>query len=117
MLITVRGRKSGKAITTPVNYYRDGNILWVISNRDRKWWRNVCSGADVILHLQGQDVEACAEAITDERTVSTQIGEYVRHLPMSAKPLGVRMQNNTANCEDSARLAKEKLFVKIQLKA
>ncbi len=44
MLITVMGRKSGRAITTPVNYYRDGNILWVISNRDRKWWRNVRGG-------------------------------------------------------------------------
>ena len=117
LLITVKGRKSGKAITAPVNYYRDGNILWVISNRERKWWRNVCCNPDVILHLRGRDVEASAEAILDEQIVSTQIGEYVKHLPMSAKPFGVRIQNETANCEDTARLAKEKLFVKIQLKA
>jgi hypothetical protein len=35
---------------------------------------------------------------------------------MSAKPLGVRLQNGLANNEDTARLAKERLFVKIQLK-
>ena len=116
MLITVMGRKSGRAITTPVNYYRDGNILWVISNRDRKWWRNVRGGADVVLRLQGRNMQACAEAIMDEQLVGVQIGEYVRHLPVSAAPMGVRLQNGIANREDTARLAKERLFIKIQLK-
>ena len=116
MLITVMGRKSGRAITTPVNYYRDGNILWVISKRDRKWWRNVRGGADVMLRLQGHNMQACAEAITDEQVVGAQIGEYVRHLPTSAAPKGVRLQNGIANREDTGRLAKERLFIKIQLK-
>ena len=115
MLITVLGRKSGRSITTPVNYYRVGNILWVISKRDRKWWRNVRGGADVILRLQGRTMQACAEAITDEQVIGAQIGEYLRHLPMSAAPMGVRLQNGIANCEDTARLAKERVFVKIQL--
>ena len=115
MLITVMGRKSGRSITTPVNYYRVENILWVISKRYRKWWRNVRGGADVILRLQGRNMQACAEAITDEQVVGAQIGEYVRHLPMSAAPMGVRLQNGIANCEDTARLAKERVFIKIQL--
>jgi deazaflavin-dependent oxidoreductase (nitroreductase family) len=113
MLITVRGRKSGRAITTPVNYYSDGESLWVISNRNRKWWRNVCEGAEVTLRLNGRDVKAHAESILDEHAVANQIGEYVQHLPMTAKPLGVRLQNGVADIEDTQRLAKEKLFVKI----
>ena len=116
MLITVTGRKSGRAITTPVNYDSDGDTLWVISNRNRNWWRNVCGGAEVILRLQGRDVKARAESIMDEQAVAKQIGEYVHHLPMSAGPLGVRLQNGVPNCEDTVRLAKEKLFVKIFLK-
>ncbi len=58
MLITVKGRKSGRAITTPVNYYNDRDTLWVISDRNRKWWRNGCGGAVVTLRLQGRDVKA-----------------------------------------------------------
>jgi deazaflavin-dependent oxidoreductase (nitroreductase family) len=116
MLITVTGRKSGRAITTPVNYYREENTLWVISKRERKWWRNLCEGAEVTLRLNGHDVKAQAESITDEQVVADQIGEYVRHIPISAKPLGVRLQNGLVNCEDANRLAKERLFVKIQLK-
>lgn len=45
MLITVTGRKSGRPITTPVNYYQKGDTLWVISNRERSWWRNLKGGA------------------------------------------------------------------------
>lgn len=115
MLITVTGRRSGRAITTPVNYYSDGNTLWVISNRNRSWWRNVCGGAEVTLMLKGREVKARAESILDEQTVAKQIGEYVRHLPMSAKPLGVRLQDGVPDCEDTARLAKERLFVKLCL--
>jgi deazaflavin-dependent oxidoreductase (nitroreductase family) len=117
MLITVTGRKTGRAITTPVNFFRNEDTLWVISSRSRKWWRNVCGGADVNLHLQGRDIKACAETVLDEKLVADQIGKYVQHLPMAASALGVRLQNGTANCEDTARLAKERLFVKIQLES
>ena len=65
--------------------------------------------------LKGREVKARAESILDEQTVAKQIGEYVRHLPMSAKPLGVRLQDGVPDCEDTARLAKERLFVKLCL--
>ena len=115
MLITVTGRKSGRVITTPVNYFSDGEALWVISDRSRKWWRNVRGGAQVKLMLKGREVRAQAESILDEQMVAYQISEYVRHLPMAARPLGVRLQDGVPNCEDTARLAKEKLFVKLCL--
>jgi deazaflavin-dependent oxidoreductase (nitroreductase family) len=115
MLITVKGRKSGRTITTPVNYYRDGDTLWVLSNRDRNWWRNVCGGAEVTLHFRGRDVKAQAESILDEQAVAKQMGEYIHHLPMAAGPLGVKLQNGVIDCEDAARLAKQKLFVRICL--
>ena len=31
MIITYTGRKSGQTFSTPVNYVRDGNLLWTIS--------------------------------------------------------------------------------------
>lgn len=39
MLITYTGRKSGVTYTTPVNYLREGNTLYVTSWRERTWWR------------------------------------------------------------------------------
>ncbi|MFZ5819818.1 MAG: nitroreductase family deazaflavin-dependent oxidoreductase [Chloroflexota bacterium] len=115
MLITVTGRKTGKRYTTPVNYYRAGDTLWVISSRDRTWWRNLQGGARVDLRLRGQDVSGYAEAILEAGEVARRIGDYVKHIPMAAKPLGVRMENGQPNPEDTARLAGERLFVKIDL--
>jgi deazaflavin-dependent oxidoreductase (nitroreductase family) len=113
MLITVTGRKTGKKYTTPVGFFRDGDTLWIISSRDRSWWRNLIDGADVEMRLRGKDVTGFAEAILDEEMVAAQVMEYVRHIPMSAKALGVRVEKGEPHPEDVARVAKERLFVRI----
>lgn len=115
MLITVTGRKTGKKYTTPVGFYRDGDYLWILTSRDRTWWRNVVDGAEVEMRLHGKDMTGFAEAILDEDAVAAQMTEYGRHIPMSAKGLGVRMENGQPHPEDAARLAKERLFVRIKL--
>ncbi len=56
-----------------------------------------------------------AETILEAGEVARRIGDYVKHIPMAAKPLGVRMENGQPNPEDAARLAGERLFVKIDL--
>jgi len=113
MLITLTGRKTGRKITLPVSYYRDLDALWVVTSRSRMWWRNLRQGAQVHLRLDGKDVEGFAEAVLDEKAVAAQIEQYVRHLPMSARSLGVRFHDGVLSAEDTARLAKDRLFVKI----
>ena len=44
MLITVTGRKTGKKYTTPVEYFREDGNLWVMTSRDRTWWKNLKAG-------------------------------------------------------------------------
>ncbi|MFH1186284.1 MAG: nitroreductase/quinone reductase family protein, partial [Chloroflexota bacterium] len=65
MLITISGRKSGKPITIPVNYCRNGNTLWVLSTRTRKWWRNITPGSRVQVHLHGRELVGTAEVLLD----------------------------------------------------
>jgi deazaflavin-dependent oxidoreductase (nitroreductase family) len=113
MLLTVTGRKTGRKIAVPVNCYRDGNALWVISSRDRTWWRNLVQGAEVDVRLHGRDLKGYGELILDESAVAAQIGEYIQHIPSSARYIGLLMENGVPNGEVVARLAKEKLFVRI----
>ena len=115
MLITVTGKKTGKTYTTPVGYYMADGYLWVITSRDRTWWRNVKDGADVSLRMHGKDVIGHAEAILDEGAVAARVREYLQHVPMAAKPMGVRMEDGMPHPEDAVRLAQERLFVKIEL--
>lgn len=115
MLITVTGRKTGKKYTTPVGYYVEGEALWVITSRDRKWWRNLQGGAKVDLLLKRKPVQAMADVDIDERSVEARMYEYLRHVPQAAKPMGIRMNDKKPNAEDIARTAKGRLFVKLKL--
>jgi deazaflavin-dependent oxidoreductase (nitroreductase family) len=115
MLITVTGCKTGKRYTTPVGFYLDGNSLWILSSRDRTWWRNLQGGAEVEMRIRGKDTAGFAEAILNEETVATQLMEYVRRIPMAAKSLSVRMEDGEPHLPDAARLAKERIFVRIKL--
>lgn len=114
MLITVTGCKTGRKYSTPVGFYREDDHFWVISNRDRTWWRNVRNGANVSLLLQGKTVSAFAEAELDETEVEKRLLDYIRHIPMSARAFGVRMENEIPNVEDIARVAKDRLFIKVK---
>jgi hypothetical protein len=114
MLITVTGCKTGKKYSTPVGFYHEGDCLWVMTSRDRTWWRNVKNGGTVSLLLKGKTVSAFAEAELDEKAVEIHMLDYVRQMPMAAKPLGIRMENKSPNREDVARVAKDRLFVKVR---
>ena len=78
MLITVTGRKSGRAISTPVNYARDGDTLLVTSKADRTWWKNVRGGAKVTLLIDGKTYQADANAIEDHATVDRELLRFFR---------------------------------------
>ena len=113
MLLTVTGCKTGRKYSTPVGFYRDGDTLWVMTSRDRTWWRNVKNGAQVSLLLKGRSMNAFAEAELDAIAVETRLRDYLQHIPMAAKSLGIRMQNKAPNTEDLTRAAKDRLFVRI----
>jgi hypothetical protein len=114
MLITVTGLKTGKKYSTPVGFYRENGNLWVLTNRSSTWWRNVKNGADVSLVLEGKPIQAFAQAELDTRSVETHLVEYVQHVPIAARSLGIRVENKVPDRGDIARIAKDRLFVKIQ---
>lgn len=114
MLISVTGRKTGRTYTLPVGYYMEGDYLWVITSRDRTWWKNLQGGAQVNLLLKRKPVQAFAETETDEKSVETRMYEYLRHVPQAAKPMKVRIENGEPNAADIAATAKDRLFIRIK---
>jgi deazaflavin-dependent oxidoreductase (nitroreductase family) len=114
MLITVTGCRTGKQYSTPVGFYKDGEDLWVLTNRDRTWWRNVIAGAEVSLLLQGKTVRALAGVELEKGLVEERMLDYIRRIPMAARSLGIRVESKTPNLEDVARVAEDRLFVKIK---
>lgn len=107
MLVAVTGRKSGKPISTPTNYLRDGNTLWVISWRDRTWWRNLRGGANVRVLLAGKSVEGRGQVIEEENAVAQSLSDYYRKSPRYAKyvKIGLDAEGRPifADCEAAAQ--------------
>ncbi len=117
MLITITGRKTGKTYTTPVGYYVEGGAMWVITSRERTWWKNLQGGAKVDLLLKRKPITGFADVDMDEKSVEVRMAEYLRHVPQAAKPMKIRMEDGKPNQEDIANTAKDRLFVKIKLNA
>lgn len=115
MLITVTGCKTGRKYTTPVGYYRNDGYLWVLTSRDRTWWRNLQGGAEVSLLLKRKPVTGFAEIELDFAAVEQRMHEYIKHTPQAAKPMSIRVENGNASPKDVARVAKERLFVRIKV--
>jgi deazaflavin-dependent oxidoreductase (nitroreductase family) len=113
MLITVTGRKTGKKYTTPVGYFRENGNLWVLTGRDRTWWKNLQGGADVELLLDGRVAYASARPELDVKTIEIQMCKYIRHTPQAAKSLGIRLEQGNPNAEDITRITRDRLFVRI----
>ncbi len=74
VLVTFKGRKSGAAYSTPVQYKRDGDTLAFVTRRKRLWWRNLQGGAPVSLWLKGRAQPATADVLTGpDAVVATEI--------------------------------------------
>jgi deazaflavin-dependent oxidoreductase (nitroreductase family) len=85
MLLTMTGRKSGRSISTPTNYLRQGNTLWIISWRQRTWWRNLRGGASVKILLAGRNLSGTGQVIEEEKAVAQSLFDYYRQVPRVAK--------------------------------
>ena len=117
MLMTYKGRKSGKSYTTPMNYLAINGAIYTTSYRERVWWRNLRDGSEVTLHIKGEEVPARAETIEDHSKVADSLRQYLQTAPQLAKYMNVRVdEHGNPNGEDVARLAQEMIMVRTKLK-
>ncbi|HLA86388.1 MAG TPA: hypothetical protein VJL10_00055 [Anaerolineales bacterium] len=116
MLVTVTGCKSRRTISIPTNYLRDGNTLWVISWRERTWWRNLRGGAPVRLLLSGKSVAGRGSVVEEEKVVAESLLYYYQKAPQVAKYVRINLDAAgmpiSADCE---RAAQKMVVVRIDL--
>lgn len=94
VLITFRGRKSGKIYSFPVSYARDGDTLMIISRREHAWWKNFRGGTQVRLRLQGQTLKARGEVTTDAETVANKLLMFLRQFPGYQRLMHIKLSAN-----------------------
>lgn len=63
MLITFRGRKTGKTYTLPVEYHRADKSITIYSWKNRSWWKNLRGGVPVTVRVRGRDRSGTADIV------------------------------------------------------
>lgn len=115
-VLTLKGRKSGKSVTVPVNFTRDGSTLWITSKPERVWWRNLEGGAPVKVLLARKEYEGRGEVFTDPIEVAERLQSMFTIKPGIARYYKVRLDANglpiPQDCEEAA---KQYLIIKIEL--
>ena len=116
MLIKMTGRTSGLDITTPTNYLRDENRLWVISWRDRTWWRNLRGGAPMQVLLAGEELNGQGLVIEEVDKTAKSLGEYIRKAPHMSRFLNIKVdKKGQPKAEDCGEAAEKMVMVRINV--
>jgi deazaflavin-dependent oxidoreductase (nitroreductase family) len=119
LLITYRGRKSGKTYTLPVNYVQVGETVYIVPGmpEQKTWWRNLCGGAAVTLTMKGKPVNGSALVLQgDGEAAAEALRYYLKRFPPSAKLHGVRLEADGAcNVDDLRKAAQSMVVVKVDL--
>ena len=112
MVLTFKGRKSGRFISTPVGYTHKGNYLVVFTFGN--WWKNLRNHAEVIVRLQGKDVKGKAHIITNLNTVGEMVNRvFEARGDEMAKRMGFERIPVGASPEEIRKKSQDLVFIQI----
>ncbi len=94
MILTVTGRKSGKAYDVPVNWFPsgDGALVCFTGKGWSGWWRNIdVEETPVAVTLRGERLRATARLVGETGTVESGLRAFLTRFPSNARPFGVAL--------------------------
>jgi F420H(2)-dependent quinone reductase len=103
MLLSLRGRKTGRTYRQPVSYVRDGGTL--LTPGGGRWKRNLVPGAPVTIRLRGTDIQARPEILGDPAEVDRLLGLMAEGNPMVKRFVGVPQGEDGHFDSDRLRIA------------
>ena len=115
MVLTFRGRRSGKEYTFPIGYMQEGSDL--ICYSPFGWWTNLEGGVPVAVTLRGQRMAGRADVCTDTATIASGMAAYLRHNPGDAFFFRVKLDKGEPIAEDVDRAARDNVQIRIALGA
>jgi deazaflavin-dependent oxidoreductase (nitroreductase family) len=76
--LTVTGRKSGREVSVPVWFVREGDKLYLVpvNGADSDWYKNVLKVPAIRLAAEGAQLTAGATPITDPAVVSEILDKF-----------------------------------------
>lgn len=86
-VLTVQGARTGRRYDIPVQYFALDDRFVVLSQRTRRWWRNLASRPQVLFLVRGRAIRCRAVVAADEEAVDA-LTRCLRHDPRTARFYG-----------------------------
>ena len=114
LLLTTTGRRTGRARTTPVNYWETEGVLFVIAGGGTRadWYRNLVALPEVEIQVGRRRFRAIASPLTDMREKAHALWLFSQQSPGSAERY-FGIQRGAAE-EDLLSLAGKRAIVAIR---
>lgn len=114
-LLTFTGRKTGRSITTPISYVREGDRIILSGHRTRNWWRNVAQNPEVMIRVAGEDRRGHASILEGDEALSA-MAMILEAQPPVAKMAGVELdESGKPSREDLEAVATYTVLVAVDL--
>ena len=90
LLLTFRGRRSGREYTVPLGYVRDGRTFVCFTGTQwSAWWKNLRGGVPATAWVRSRKLNTGAQAFTEGEAVAAGLGVFLRKFPGTAARYGV----------------------------
>ncbi len=112
MVIHYRGRKSGRALATPVRYLAANGTIRCTTADYVQWWRNVQAEPGVMLRVAGELV-ACRGRVLERDPVVLEplLREFLEVYPQDAVYQDIRLNDDGSLNESDVSAALQKLVI------
>ena len=117
LLLEFTGRKSGKALSTPISYHLSNNAAHCFTNRNFAWWRNLLNGQTVSLRIQGHTHQSKPQVETDNLDLMSEgLEAFLRAVPRDAAHAGVKLDTHgNPNTADIQRIIADMVYLKFPI--
>jgi F420H(2)-dependent quinone reductase len=119
LLLSFTGRRSGRRVTLPVGYRREGEAITVLASRARRkqWWRNFAEPRPVDLILRGRERTGEARLVRGEsEEFRAAVEATFQRLPRLGGQFGIAYDRSRGLTPEQWRtVAAEGVLVRIAL--
>ena len=117
LLLEFTGRKSGRALSTPISYHLDEGAAHCFTTQSFSWWRNLVVDQAVQLRIQGQKWRSTPQVETaDHELMSSRLDTFLKAVPRDAAHAGVKMtKDGTPDPADIRRVVAGMVYLRFPL--
>lgn len=104
LLLEFTGRRTGRALSTPISYHEANGHYHCFTSRGSRWWRNLVGSRPVRIRVAGRQFEAIPQVEQENREImAIALRAFLLAVPRDAAHAGVRLDERGEPSESDIR--------------